>query len=201
VTVTSDATAALDFSLAQSIIKLTEIVTTATGEQRRIELGHSVQTLDDIAQKVEQAAIKDIADLMVAKAPGVIVLPGSMSGAASNIKIRGIKSLSLSSDPIFVIDGIRMNSSPVSMSSGGTQASLLSSLNPEDISDIEIVKGPSAATLYGTDAANGVAQYALFGHTPANPTGLETPPTRHSLSSRSLARVPAPLRSSRTVES
>ncbi len=156
VTVAAGGTVTMDYSLAQAVVKLTEIVTTATGEQRRVELGHSVQTLGDIATKVEQAPITNLTDLMVAKAPGVVVLPGNMTGSAPNVRIRGIKSVSLSSEPIYVIDGIRMNSSALGLGTGGTQVSLLNTLNPEEISDIEIVKGPSAATLYGTDAANGV---------------------------------------------
>ncbi|MEP6619965.1 MAG: SusC/RagA family TonB-linked outer membrane protein [bacterium] len=156
ITVAAGAAVTLDFSMVQSIVKLTEIVTTATGEQRRVELGNSVQTLGDIGQKVETAPITNLADLMVAKAPGVVVLPGNMTGAAPTVRVRGIKSISLSSDPIYVIDGIRMNSGTVGVNSGGTSTSMLNILNPEEISDIEIVKGPSAATLYGTDAANGV---------------------------------------------
>jgi len=156
VTVTANGTATLDFSMTAAVVKLTEIVTTATGEQRKVELGHSVTTLGDISLKVEQQPVNSLTDLMVAKAPGVVVLPGNMTGSAPTVRIRGIKSLSLSSDPIYVIDGIRMNSSALGLGTGGTTVSLLNTLNPEEISDIEIVKGPSAATLYGTDAANGV---------------------------------------------
>jgi len=156
VTVAANGSAVVDFSMAVAIVKLTEIVTTATGEQRRIELGHSVQTLGDIGNKVETQPVTNLADLMVAKAPGVVVLPGNMTGSAPTVRIRGIKSLSLSSEPIYVIDGVRLNSSALALGTGGTTVSLLNTLNPEEISDIEIVKGPSAATLYGTDAANGV---------------------------------------------
>ncbi|MEO5813859.1 MAG: SusC/RagA family TonB-linked outer membrane protein [Gemmatimonadaceae bacterium] len=158
VTVAASGTATIDFSMVQAVVKLTEIVTTATGEQRRVELGHSVQTLGDIANNVETRPVTNLTDLMVAKAPGVIVLPGNMTGSAPSIRIRGIKSVSLSSEPIYVIDGIRMNAQAINVGNGtgGTQISLLNTLNPEEISDIEIVKGPSAATLYGTDAANGV---------------------------------------------
>ncbi len=145
-----------DFSLAMSLVTLTEVVTTATGQQRRVELGNQVTTLGDIGARVEQAPVKNLQDLLTAKAPGVTVLPGNMTGSAPNVRIRGIKSLSLSSEPIYVIDGIRMNSTDVNISTGGTRPSLLNVLNPEEIADIEIVKGPSAATLYGTDAANGV---------------------------------------------
>jgi TonB-linked SusC/RagA family outer membrane protein len=156
VTVPAGGTQTLDFTLTASLVQLSEIVTTATGQQRRVELGNAVTTLGDIGQKVEQAPIKNLQDLLTAKAPGVTVLPGNMTGSAPNVRIRGIKSLSLSSEPIYVIDGIRMNSSTVGINTGGTQTSLLNVLNPEEIADIEIVKGPSAATLYGTDAANGV---------------------------------------------
>ncbi|MDB4912547.1 MAG: TonB-dependent outer membrane protein SusC/RagA [Gemmatimonadetes bacterium] len=156
VTVTAGGTPTVDFSLAASVVKLTEVVTTATGQQRKVELGNSVTTLGDISQKVEQAPINNLSDLLVAKAPGVVVLPGNMTGSAPSIRIRGIKSVSLSNDPIYVIDGVRMNSSALGLGTGGTSTSMLNVLNPEEIADIEIVKGPSAATLYGTDAANGV---------------------------------------------
>jgi TonB-dependent SusC/RagA subfamily outer membrane receptor len=62
----------------------------------------------------------------------------------------------VTNNPIYVIDGVRMNTGTLSLSTGGTSASLLNDLDPNEIEDIEIVKGPSAATLYGTDAANGV---------------------------------------------
>jgi TonB-linked SusC/RagA family outer membrane protein len=157
VTVVAGGTTTLDFALNASVVKLTEVVTTATGQtQRKIELGNSVQTLGNIAQNVEQAPVKNLADLMAGKAPGVQVLSGNMTGSAPVVRIRGIKSLSLSSEPIYVIDGVRISSGAINIGTGGTNASLLSTLNPEEIADIEIVKGPSAATLYGTDAANGV---------------------------------------------
>jgi TonB-linked SusC/RagA family outer membrane protein len=146
----------VDFVMATAVVKLTEVVTTATGQQRRVELGNSVATLGDISQKVETAPVTSLSDLLVGKAPGVQVLAGSMTGSAPTIRIRGIKSISLSSEPIYVIDGVRMNAAALSLSTGGTTGSYLNALNPEEIADIEIVKGPSAATLYGTDAANGV---------------------------------------------
>src|SRR6185436_9732630 len=67
-------------------------------------------------------------------------------------------SLNLSNDPIYVIDGIRMTSDLGSQryTTGGSNSSRVGDINPEEIENIEVVKGPSAATLYGTDAANGV---------------------------------------------
>ncbi len=161
VTVASGETATLDFVMAQAVVQLSEIVTTATGQQRRVELGNAVSTLGDVNQKVETTPVNNLADLMVAKAPGVIVLPGSMTGSTPVIRIRGIASLAtngsgINNDPIYVIDGVRMNTQNFSFGFTGTRGSLLNDLDPNEIEDIEIVKGPSAATLYGTDAANGV---------------------------------------------
>lgn len=160
VTVTAARIATLDFTMEVAAIVLTDVVTTATGDQRRVELGHSVQSLGDIDKRVERSPNQNIVDLIVGKAPGVVVLPATMVGAAPTIRIRGIRSLPLpgavSSDPIYVVDGIRMNSNSITVLNGGVSGSMLNTLNPEDIASIEIVKGSSAATLYGTDAANGV---------------------------------------------
>ncbi|MFI5227765.1 MAG: TonB-dependent receptor domain-containing protein, partial [Gemmatimonadales bacterium] len=161
VTVAAGGTTNLDFSMEAAIVKLQEIVTTATGEQRRVELGNSVTTLGDVTNRVETAPITNLSDLLVAKAAGVTVLPGAMTGAAPVIRIRGLGSLAtngsgISNDPIYVIDGVRMSNATIGLSTGGTVGSVLNDIDPNEIEDIEIVKGPSAATLYGTDAANGV---------------------------------------------
>ncbi|HEU4990221.1 MAG TPA: SusC/RagA family TonB-linked outer membrane protein [Gemmatimonadaceae bacterium] len=161
VTVTAGETATLDFAMNQAVVQLSEMVTTATGQQRRVEIGNSVSTLGDVGQKVETTPVNNLADLMVAKSPGVVVLPGAMTGSTPVVRIRGIGSLAtagsgISNDPIYVIDGVRMNTQNYSFGFTGTHGSLLNDLDPNEIEDVEIVKGPSAATLYGTDAANGV---------------------------------------------
>jgi len=159
ITVVAGATDTLNFTMQQAVIQLQDVVTTATGDQRKVELGNTIATLGDISKRVEEAPITSIGDLLVAKAPGVVVLPGSMTGTAPSIRIRGVSSLSLNNSPIWVVDGVRFNSTPfTSAGAGGSQVSStpLNGLNPDDIEDIEIVKGPSAATLYGTDASNGV---------------------------------------------
>jgi TonB-linked SusC/RagA family outer membrane protein len=197
VTVAPGATVNLDFAMLPAVVQLQEIVTTATGEQRKVELGNSVSTIQ-AAKRVEETPISNMSDLLVAKAPGVIVSPPNMTGAAPVIRIRGANSLSLNNDPIFIVDGVRINSGSLNAQLGGTNFSFLNTISPEEIEDIEIVKGPSAATLYGTQAANGVvvittkkgragsarwtyyaegasvqdrntypATFALWGHTPA----------------------------------
>ena len=161
VAVTAGASVTLNFTMTQAVVQLQEIVTTATGDQRRVEIGNTVATLGDVNNKVETTPIQNLGDLLVAKAAGVTVLPGSMTGTAPNVRIRGLSSLAtngsgISNDPIYVIDGVRMNAQTISLRTGGVRASALNDIDPNEIEDVEIVKGPSAATLYGTDAANGV---------------------------------------------
>ncbi|MEP6494420.1 MAG: SusC/RagA family TonB-linked outer membrane protein [bacterium] len=200
VTVTNGGPVVADLVMTPAVVQLDEIVTTATGQQRKVELGNSISTLGDVGKKVEETTINSMADLLVAKAPGVIVLPSPVTGGSPTIRVRGVSSISLSNAPIWVVDGVRYSATNTS-SSGANALSLLNNLSPEEIEDIEIVKGPSAATLYGTNAANGVvvvttkkgrtgsakwnytaetrtlddrnpyqAQYANFGHTPSAPT-------------------------------
>lgn len=200
IAVDAGAALTLDFVLREAVVRLQDVVTTATGEQRKVELGNALSTID-ATRRVEETPVANLADLMVAKAPGVIVQAPNMTGAAPVFRIRGANSLSLNNDPLFVVDGIRVSSGTVNAGLGGTNLSFLNTLSPDEIEDIEVVKGPSAATLYGTQAANGVvvittkkgragaarwtwfgegglvqdrndypATYALWGHAPNAPT-------------------------------
>jgi TonB-linked SusC/RagA family outer membrane protein len=157
ITVATGETTALDFVLTPVVVRLQEVVTTATGETRRVELGNSIPSID-VAQLTQQAPIANMTDLLTARTAGVQVVGSSLTGAGAKIRIRGASSLNLANDPIYVIDGVRMTSNPGSVffGTGGTSPSRVGDINPEEIENIEVVKGPSAATLYGTDAANGV---------------------------------------------
>jgi len=155
VTVPASGEATANFTLGVAVAQLDEVVTTATGQQRKVELGNAISTLGDVGKRVEEVPTHNLSDLMIAKSPGVTLLPGTELGGAPTIRIRGVSSISLSNAPIWYVDGVRYSAGSLN---SGTDASfsLLNSLNPEEIEDIEIVKGPSAATLYGTNAANGV---------------------------------------------
>ena len=157
VTVVAGQSVTADFAMTAVPISLTPIVTTATGEQRRIEVGNAIAQVD-AREIVETRAVSNVADLLTARAAGVMVIPGTQTGAGIRIRIRGTSSLSLTNNPIYVIDGIRAEGATgsSSVSVGGTTPSRVGDLNPEEIESIEVVRGPSAATLYGTDAANGV---------------------------------------------
>ncbi len=147
----------LDFKMSPVALNLDPVVTTATGDQRRVEVGNSIAQVD-AAKIVETRAVSNMGDLLVARAPGIDVFTGTQIGAGTRIRVRGTSSLSLSNNPIYIVDGIRVEGTTgsSSVSVGGTTAARINDLNPEEIQSIEIVRGPSAATLYGTAAANGV---------------------------------------------
>jgi len=157
VTVSDQSAATADFTLVLTPYSLDEVVVTATGDQAKREVGNAVSTVD-VSELVRTSSITNMNDLLVAKAPGVQVLPGNLTGSGARVRIRGASSLSLTNEPIYVLDGVRIasavNSSSIGI--GGTNPSRLNDLNPDDIESIDVVKGPSASTLYGTDAANGV---------------------------------------------
>ena len=175
VVVTAQGTAAVQFTLSQVALNLAPIVTTATGDTRRVELGNSISSID-ASKLTESSPITNMGDLLNARAPGVLATPGLQTGTGARVRIRGTSSLSLGNDPIYIIDGIRMSAgNGTSLFTGDNNPTRVGDINPEEIENIEIVKGPSAATLYGTDAANGVvvittkkgragsAQWNIFG--------------------------------------
>jgi len=163
ITITAGGSASLDVALTAAAVNLAAVVTTATGEQRRVEIGNATANID-AAKVVESAPLGNLNDLLNSRAAGVTVTSGTQTGTGARIRIRGMNSVSLNNEPIWIIDGIRMTSNNASFSTatgsgggtGGNAPSRVGDLNPEEIENIEVVKGPSAATLYGTDAANGV---------------------------------------------
>ena len=166
VTVVANQEARVDFALEASAYSLEQIVVTGTpgGVQRR-SLGNAVGTID-AAAALERSAAPSLTALLNARAAGAIITPGSgRIGAGPTIQIRGRSTLSLSSEPIVYVDGVRVNNDVNQGPLGGflgaqnaQVASRLNDLNPDDIESIEIIRGPAAATIYGTEAANGVIQ-------------------------------------------
>ena len=154
-------TVSVDFSIAESALQLDEIIVTGTagGTQRRA-LGNVVARVD--AGAIAAAPITSMENLLQSRVPGVTLHVGSgaLGVEGSQIRIRGSSSIGLPNDPLIYIDGRRMNAER-SFRAGttGTGAfSRLDDINPSDIESIEIIKGPAAATLYGTEASNGVIQ-------------------------------------------
>ena len=150
----------LEYSLAPAVVTLDEVVTLATGATtRKREQGMVVGTLTP--EPAALATAGNITQLLTGRIPGVdVASPGGTIGSSARTRIRGASSLSLSNDPLLVVDGIRVENSSASttIGVGGQQPSRFNDINPEDIEKIDILKGPAAAALYGTAAANGVIQ-------------------------------------------
>lgn len=162
VTVGAGQTVTADFRLSVSAVSLQEVVVTATGAQRQRELGHAVSTID-AASQVQKSDSRTITNLIQGNATGVSIRQNSGSvGTGATIKIRGNSSIGLDNTPLIYVDGVRVsNANDVStpnftLDVGGQQPSRLNDLNPQDIESIDVLKGPSAVTLYGTEAAAGV---------------------------------------------
>jgi TonB-linked SusC/RagA family outer membrane protein len=150
-------------SIAEQAVELDAVVVTGTaGAVRARELGNAIAQIH-AADVVDNQPIQSVQDLIRGRAPGVVFTAGTgMAGAGSQIRVRGISSLSLSTRPLLYVDGIRVdnagNSGPGVQGLGNAVVSRLNDINPDDIESIEIIKGPAAATLYGTEASNGVIQ-------------------------------------------
>jgi len=157
VNITAGANLTQDVALTQAAFSLSAVVTTVTGQQRKVELANATAQVN-VAEKIAELPVQNMGQLLSGRAAGVQVVSAGATGAGSRIRIRGQASLSLSNDPVVIIDGVRMtaNAGSSSIGVGGSTPSRLDDLNPEEIENIEVVKGPSAATLYGTEAANGV---------------------------------------------
>ena len=162
VSVVSGQSLAANFELVQAALQLDEVIVTGTaGQARRREVGNAIiqlnpSELPEIVGSVET--------LLQGRAAGVTIRGTSGNpGAGSQIRLRGITSASQGNQPLIYVDGVRMRSEGYGVAPGGSRSanitfSTLDDINPADIERIEIIKGPAATTLYGTEAAAGVIQ-------------------------------------------
>jgi TonB-linked SusC/RagA family outer membrane protein len=155
---------AMELRLAMSEVpfSLEQVVVTGTaaGAERLRQIGNSVATVK-AAEVVEVAPVRNVQQLLQGRVPGVFVAPASgMVGSGERMRVRGQTTFSLPSDPLIYVDGARVNNEAATgitvqgFSSG--VVSRMNDINPEDIETIEVVKGPAASTLYGTEASRGV---------------------------------------------
>ncbi len=156
-------------ALVPSANVLSEVVTTATGDQRRMEVPNAIARIN-VEEIMKTAPIRSVTDLLADRVPGVSVSRASGSlDAPTRIRIRGIASSAVSNDPVLIVDGVRVSAGmsdssilnraagiPFGASGDRTVASRIDNIDPASIETIEVLRGPSASALYGTDAANGV---------------------------------------------
>ena len=147
----------LSVELTPSSEFLDETIVVAYGTAKKSSYSGSATMVrsEELAQKpvssVEQALQGKVAGLQVTTASG-------QPGASSSFRIRGTGTLNASAEPLYVIDGVATTSASYSQnaSSTYTTSSILSTINPQDIESITVLKDAAAASLYGSRAANGV---------------------------------------------
>lgn len=150
----------LGVQLAVNPASLDAVVVTGTpGATEKRALGNAISTVN-AAEVTQIAPVSNMQQLLNGRAPGVVIMPTSGAvGTGSQVRVRGLASFSLGNNPLLYVDGVRVNNDAVSgpaNQSFSSSISRLNDFNPEDIESIEVLKGPSAATLYGTEASNGV---------------------------------------------
>ncbi len=171
------------FALKMGAAHLQEIVTTATGPRRRYELSNDI-TILNADSIVRNEPISNVTQILDGRVPGLTVQHTSGApGDPSRLRLRGVSSALESNDPIVIVDNVRVYAAQSDSLSGNLAAlhsavlpgilgipgaantsvgstagapSPLDQIDPGSIETIEVLKGPSAATLYGPDAANGV---------------------------------------------
>jgi len=157
VTVPASGSAQADFAIAQAAVGLEAIVVTATGDQAVREQGTAAHNVD-LRDRTSQAAVSNLSDALNSTVPGVVVQSsGGTTGTGTRVRIRGSNSVSLSNDPVLIVDGIRVEngSNSTSIGVGGQQPSRLNDISPQDLEAVQVNSGPASSVLYGTDAANG----------------------------------------------
>ncbi len=150
----------IDVSLKNDTKQLGEVVVTALGlKEERDKFASSISTVEgkNIAKSGETSLLAGLSG----KASGVLITRnGGDPGAGAYIQIRGQNTINGNAQPLFIVDGIPVsNSSDNTGSAAGNsivQQSRINDINPEDIESMEVLKGASAAALWGTRAANGV---------------------------------------------
>jgi TonB-linked SusC/RagA family outer membrane protein len=138
------------------------VVTGSPGGTERRTVGNAVSTID-VAEVVREQPVGSVQDLLNGRSPGVVIIPATGNvGGGARIRVRGVSSFSLAQEPLIYVDGVRVNNQaatgPINQGFGSNSISRFNDINPEDIESIEIIRGPAAATLYGTEASNGVIQ-------------------------------------------
>lgn len=150
----------VDLVLSQNMEQLDEVVVTALGIEREARsLGYAVAEVD--GDELNNVAQENVLNAIAGRVPGVTINSTGGAGSSVSMVIRGASSLSSDNQPLFVIDGVPVantvnNVSEIGRDNRADYGNAISDLNPEDIASVSILKGPSAAALYGSRAGNGV---------------------------------------------
>ena len=148
----------VDISLTEQALALDEVVVTGTaGAARRREIGNSIASVR--SETLESETILSTEDALTGTTPSLQVnMNGGEPGAGGTIRIRGANSMTQGNRPLIYVDGVRIENGMYPVTMSNQAASPLDDINQNDIERIEVIKGASATTLYGTEASGGVIQ-------------------------------------------
>ncbi len=149
--------AIINVVLKQSTEQLSDVVVIGYGTVRKSDLTGSVSSVK--AEEIKAVPTTTFDQALQGRAAGVQVIQANGTpGGETNIRIRGTSSVNASSEPLYVIDGMLVNSDggEVSVAGRGPRIGPLASINPNDIESIEVLKDASSAAIYGSRGANGV---------------------------------------------
>ena len=146
----------IDVFLEESSEVLDEVVVIGYGTQKKGDITSSISNIS--SEDIEVAPITSVEQAMQGRSAGVQISSSSgQPGAALSVRVRGATSITASSDPLYVVDGIPMVSENNSaLFTGGYNFSSIADINPDDIESIQVLKDASAAAIYGSRGANGV---------------------------------------------
>ncbi|MEQ9299710.1 MAG: SusC/RagA family TonB-linked outer membrane protein [Cyclobacteriaceae bacterium] len=167
----------IDVTMSADVKQLSEVVVTAIGiEREKKALGYAVSDISGDALK--QRAEPDPIRALSGKVPGVnIIGSGGGVGQATNITIRGSSSLTGNNQPLFVVDGVPFDNSTTrtndAFGQGNPQSNRAFDIDPNNIESMTVLKGASAAALYGSRAANGVIVITTKASARGQKKGLE----------------------------
>ncbi|WP_316803098.1 SusC/RagA family TonB-linked outer membrane protein [Pedobacter nototheniae] len=145
----------IQVTLEQAKNNLQEVVVTALGiNKEKKSLGYAIQEVkgSDLAEAKES----NLVNALAGKVAGVNITNSQGNMGSSRIVIRGETSISGNNQPLFVVDGVPVDNSQLGAGGSRDFANAISDINTEDIETISVLKGPNAAALYGSRAANGV---------------------------------------------
>ncbi len=147
-----------EFTMVPEAVELDPIVVIGYGTQRRGDVTVSISSVK--AKELDSPVITSLDQSLQGQAAGVVVSQSSgKPGAPVSIRIRGTTSINGTNEPLYVIDGIPIITDPTQLTTGtiqGSEINPLSSINPQDIESIQILKDASATAIYGARGANGV---------------------------------------------
>jgi TonB-linked SusC/RagA family outer membrane protein len=143
----------IDITLSLQEKKLETVVVVAYGSQVKRKVTGAISTVN--SKELENKPFTSVDQMLQGKVPGLqSVAPTGQPGGAQTIRIRGVSSVTGNNDPLFVVDGIPVNSGDFSRNTASTNA--LAGINPNDIESVSVLKDASATAIYGSRAAAGV---------------------------------------------